>query len=149
MDSETVSATKVCIREVLDKLDTAIKTLRGKKMKDEERLIWGKFLSVVATSRRQELEALDELLDELGKPFTEEEPKAEKPTLEEVNFQKWTDKTSEKGPYQTTSKTDNQNSTAFQKLQTYINKHGGFVILHGFKIWTFSNNQEILGRRRT
>ncbi len=117
-------------------------------MNDDERLIWGKYLSVVATSRRQELEALDELLNELGKPIMDAATKAEKPTLEEINSQKWTDKTSDKGAYQTTSKKDNQNSAAFQKLQAYIKQHNGFCVLHDFKIWIFSNNSDVIGRRK-
>jgi len=114
---------------------------------EEERLIWGKYLSSVANSRRQELEALDELLSELGKPILEA-TKAEKPTSEEIDSQKWTDKTSDKGAYQTTSKTENQNSLAFQKLQKYLKEHNGFAILHGYKTWQFSNNQDILARRK-
>jgi len=77
-----------------------------------------------------------------------EEPKPEKPTFEEINSQKWTDKTSDKGAYQTTNKTDNQNSLAFQKLQKYLKEHNGFAILHGYKTWQFSNNQDILARRK-
>ena len=77
-----------------------------------------------------------------------EEPKAEKPTREEINSQKWTDKTSDKGAYQTTNKTDNSNSAAFQKLQKYLKDNNGFAILHGFKLWQFSNNPDILARRK-
>jgi len=117
-------------------------------MNDNERLIWGKYLSAVATSRRMELEALDELLNELGKPIMEEEPKAEKPSLEEIGSLRYVDKTSDKGPYKTASLTDNQNNPAFQKLQMYLKEHKGFAILHGFKIWVFSNNPDTIGRRK-
>jgi len=94
-----------------------------------------------------ELEALDELLNEIGKPIMEA-TKAEKPTIEEFSSLRYVDKTSEKGVYQTTNKTDNQNSLAFQKLQKYLKEHNGFAVLHGFKIWQFSNNQDILARRK-
>jgi len=117
-------------------------------MNDDERLIWARYLSTVATSRRQELEALDELLNELGKPIMETATKAEKPTLEDISSLKYVDKTSDKGPYKTASKTDNQNSVAFQKIQKYLEDHNGFAILHGFKLWQFSNNLDILGRRK-
>jgi len=111
-------------------------------LNDNERLIWGKYLSAVATSRRMELEALDELLNEIGKPIIEEEPKAEKPSLEEINSLKSTEKTSSKGQYQLITKTENSNNPAFQKLQSYLKEHNGFVPLHGLKLWLFSNDAE-------
>jgi len=90
---------------------------------------------------------LENIINIFGKPIMEA-TKAEKPTQEEISSQKWTDKTSDKGAYQTTSKTDNNNSAAFQKLQKYLKDHNGFAILHGFKLWQFSNNPDILARRK-
>ena len=117
--------------------------------------ILGKYLATRAEAIRQELEGIDEAVNELGKIVLDEETpgdqvlgEAPKPTLEEINSQKWTDKTSDKGAYQTTNKTDNQNSASFQKLQKYLESHKGFAILHGFKTWQFSNNQDILARRK-
>ena len=117
--------------------------------------ILGKYLATKAEGIRSELEGIDEAISELGKiVLGEEKPsdkpsgEAPKPTLEEINSQIWTDKTSDKGAYQTTNKTDNQNSIAFQKLQKYLKEHNGFAILHGFKLWQFSNNQDILARRK-
>ena len=117
-------------------------------MNAEERLIWGKYLSAVANSRRQELEAIDELLNELGKPIMETATKAEKPTLEEIGSLRYVDKTSDKGPYKTADKKDNPNNPAFLKLQKYLKEHNGFAVLHGFKLWSFSTNQDIIGRRK-
>jgi len=113
---------------------------------DKDRIIWGKYLSAVANSRRQELEALDELLNELGKPIMEA-TKAEKPTLEDVGSLIYVDKTSDKGPYKTANLTDNPNNPAFLKLQKYLKDHNNFAILYGFKLWNFQNSDTI-GRRR-
>jgi len=89
------------------------------------------------------------LLEESKKVAEAEEPKkTEKPSLEEISSLRYVDKTSDKGPYKTASKTDNPNNPAFQKLQNYLTEHDGFVILHGFKFWKFSNNPDILGRRK-
>jgi len=117
--------------------------------------ILGKYLATRAEAIRQELEGIDEAVNELGKIVLDEETpgdqvlgEAPKPTLEEINSQKWTDKTSDKGAYQTTNKTDNNNSAVFQKLQKYLKDHNGFAILHGFKLWQFSNNPDILARRK-
>lgn len=112
--------------------------------------ILAKYLATRAASIRQELEDINESMSGLGKIVLGEETETTrgKPTLEEINSQKWTDKTSDKGAYQTTSKTDNQNSVAFQKLQKYLEDHKGFAILHGFKLWQFSNNPDILARRK-
>ena len=40
--------------------------------------------------------------------------------------------------------------TGFNKrsLQKHIKDHNGFVILNGMKYWTFSNNPDIIGRRK-
>jgi len=89
------------------------------------------------------------LLEESKKVVEAEEPKkAEKPSLEEISSLRYVDKTTDKGPYKTASKTDSPNNPAFQRLQNYIKEHDGFVILHGFKFWSFSNNPDILGRRK-
>ena len=117
-------------------------------MNIEELQNFGKYFAEKATAIRQELESTDELVTELDKLIMETLSKTEKPTEQEINSLKCVDKTSEKGPYQTTSKTDNQDNPAFQKLQKYIAEHNGFVILHGFKLWQFSNNPEIIGRRK-
>ena len=68
-------------------------------MNDAERLIWGKYLSVAATSRRMELEALDKLLNEMGKPILEAKA-PEKPTEAQFNGLKWTQKEGTKGAYE-------------------------------------------------
>ncbi len=73
---------------------------------------------------------------------------AQKPTLDEIGSLRYVDKTSDKGPYKTASKTDNPNNLAFLKLQKYLEDHKGFAILHGFKLWQFSNNPDILARRK-
>lgn len=96
-------------------------------------------------------EKVDHALNVFGKRFEKSESAAtetEKPTEQEFNDNYWEDKQSDKGPYSQTSKRENNNSTSFQKLQKYIKNHNGFAVLHGFKFWTFSSNQEVLGRRK-
>jgi hypothetical protein len=90
------------------------------------------------------------LLIEESKAVAEsEKPKeAEKPTLDEISSLFYVDKTGDKGPFKQTSKSDNPNNPAFQKLQNYLKEHNGFVVLHGFTFWTFSNNPDIIGRRK-
>jgi len=117
-------------------------------MSEELRNAVGQLVSNRIQRNLADNEDLQNLLNVLGKPILEGPTKTEKPTLEEINSQKWTDKTSDKGAYQTTNKTDNQNSASFQKLQKYLESHKGFAILHGFKTWQFSNNQDILARRK-
>ena len=117
--------------------------------------ILAKYLSKKAEGIRTELEGIDEAVNELAKIVLDEEkpqtkaeqPKAEKPTLDEISSLRYVDKTSEKGPYKTASKTDNPNNSAFQKLQNYIKEHNNFVILHGYKLWNFQNSDTI-GRRK-
>lgn len=84
----------------------------------------------------------------IAKKFAPEETKAEKPSLEEISSLFYVDKTSDKGAYKTTSKTDNPNNPVFLKLQRYLKDHNNFTVLHGFKFWIFSNNQDIIGRRK-
>jgi hypothetical protein len=89
------------------------------------------------------------LLEQSKKVAEAETPKeAEKPTLDEISSLKYVDKTSDKGPYKTASKSDNPNNSAFTKLQKYLEDHKGFAILHGFKFWQFSNNPDVIGRRK-
>ena len=116
-------------------------------MNEDNIRLFGTLFSELRDLDQKRAGIFDEFLNNIGKPIMEA-TKAEKPTLEEINSQKWTDKTSEKGAYQTTSKQDNINSAAFQKLQKYLKDHNGFAILHGFKCWQFSNNPDILARRK-
>jgi hypothetical protein len=91
------------------------------------------------------------LLDE-SKKAAESEPtqptKPEKPTLDEISSFRYEDKESDKGPYKTASKSDNPGNPAFTKLQKYLEEHKGFAVLHGFKFWQFSNNPDVIGRRK-
>ena len=105
------------------------------------------FKDLKATALSLQKEGL--LIEESKAVAETEQPKeAEKPTLDEISSLRYEDKTSEKGPYKTASKSDNLDNPAFQKLQNYIKEHNGFVIIHGFKFWTFSDNPDILGRRK-
>jgi hypothetical protein len=92
------------------------------------------------------------LLIEESKAVAEAEtpkPKeAEKPTLDEISSLFYADRTGDKGPFKQTSKADNLNNAAFTKLQNYLKEHNGFAVLHGFKFWIFSNNPDIIGRRK-
>lgn len=117
--------------------------------------ILGKYLATKAEGIRLELEGIDEAISELGKIVLGEEKtsdkpsgEAPKPTLDEISSLKYVNKTSDKGPYKTVNLTDNPNNPAFLKLQKYLKEHNGFAILHGFKLWQFSNNPDILGRRK-
>jgi len=116
-------------------------------MNDEILNAWSKLLVTMANNRRDELTDIDELLNAIEKTILEEAPKAEKPSLEEIVSLKYVDKTSEKGPYKTASKTDNPNNPAFLKLQKYLQAHNNFAILYGYKIWNFQNSDTI-GRRK-
>ncbi len=120
-------------------------------MNPEEREAIGNYVAVTDNVLREFskiIEAGDHLLNVLGKPYTEEQPKAEKPTLEEISSLNTEDKVSDKGPYKTISKTNNQNNSAFQKLQSYIKQHNNFVVLHGYKMWNFQNS-DIIGKKKT
>jgi len=109
---------------------------------DEERLIWGKYLSVVATSRRQELEALDELLNEIGKPILgEEQPK---------NFDSlvYVVKTGGKGDYEQARYEDQQDKDTFKALQEILKKHNGFWQNSTHKFWFHSKDESLIDRRK-
>jgi hypothetical protein len=71
-----------------------------------------------------------------------------KPTLEEINSLKYSEKTSDKGPYKIINKAENMNNPAYEKLHAYIAEHNGFVIIHGIKCWIFSNNSDTIGCRK-
>jgi len=89
------------------------------------------------------------LIEESKKVAEAEQPQeAQKPSLDEISSLKYIEKTSDKGPYKTASKSDNPDNPAFQKLQKYLEEHKGFVILYGFKFWTFTDNTDIIGRRK-
>jgi len=113
-------------------------------MNDDERLIWGKYLSAVATSRRQELEALDELLNEIGKLIMEVQP-VQKPTEQQFNSLQWTTKTGTRGDYQ---QIENDKSQEFKILAEYVKSKGGFCNIHGFKVWLHNQNENIIDRKK-
>jgi len=117
-------------------------------MNEEERDAIAKYVATIGNACRTIIEDGDHLLNVLGKPYTEEQPKTEKPTLEDISSLKYEDKESDKGPYKMVSKSGNPNNPAFQKLQKYLKDHDGFAVLHGFKFWIFSNNSDIIGRRK-
>lgn len=117
-------------------------------MDNDERSLLANYFTERANAIRQELEAIDELLSELGKPIMDTTPKAQRPTINELNSLKYSDTLNRKNePYEMTSRSDNQNNAAFQKIQSYIQDHGGFINLHGFKIWVFRDNPDLLGRK--
>jgi len=109
-------------------------------MDDSERLIWGKYLRAVATSRRMELEALDELLNEIGKPILE----AKTP---EYNLKKIKTIPAEgpNGIYQKASQADNQNNSDFDLLIKDLDAHDGKLIKDGLFIWRFNTDKKIVG----
>ena len=86
-------------------------------------------------------------LEEQPKPPSQPLP-SKKPTLDEISSLFYVDKTGDKGPFKQASKQDNPNNPAFTKLQKHLQEHKGFAVLHGFKFWTFSNNPDIIGRRK-
>ena len=87
----------------------------------------------------QEKEDLENLINVFGKPILEDK-KTEQPTQQEIDSLTSTEKTSNKGTYFLITKAENSNNSAFDKLQSYITQHDGFVNLHGKKLWTFSND---------
>jgi NDP-sugar pyrophosphorylase family protein len=113
---------------------------------NEERDAFGQWASNRIQHILEEKENLENLVNVLGKPILETE-KTEKPTLEEIGSLRYVDKTSDKGPYKTASKTDNPNNPAFLKLQKYLQGHNNFAILYGYKLWNFQNSDTI-GRRK-
>ena len=116
-------------------------------MNEEERDVLAQFVSNKLQHNLEENEDLENLLNILGKPIMDAKPSA-KPTLDEISSLRYVNKTSDKGAYKTASKTDNPNNAAFLKLQKYLKEHKGFAILHGFKFWQFSNNPDVIGRRK-
>ena len=113
-------------------------------MNDDERLIWGKYLSTVATSRRQELTALDELLNELGKPILEATAPT-KPTEQQFNAPNWTQKEGSKGIYE---QAQNDGSESFKIVSQYVQARKGFCNLYGFKVWLHNQDENTIDRRR-
>ena len=87
----------------------------------------------------EEKEDLETLINVLGKPILEAK-KTKQPTQQEIDALTSTEKTSSKGPYNLILKTENQDNPVFDKLQSYITQHNGFVNLYGKKFWTFSND---------
>jgi hypothetical protein len=89
------------------------------------------------------------LIEESKQVAEAETPKeVEKPTLDEISSLRYENKESDKGPYKVTTKTDNSDNPAFEKLQKYLESHKDFAVLHGFKFWRFSNNPDVIGRRK-
>ena len=117
-------------------------------MNQEEREAIADYIVATCDAYRKIIETGDHLINVLGKPILEAGAKTEKPSLEEISSLRYVDKTSDKGPYKTASLANNPENPAFLKLQKYLEDHKGFAILHGFKFWTFSNNQDVLGRRK-
>lgn len=114
---------------------------------DETKNIFDVFKDLKATVLSLQKEGL--LTEESKKVAETESPQeAEKPTLDEIGSLFYVDKTGDKEPYKQTSKSDNPNNPAFTKLQKYLEDHKGFAILHGFKFWSFSDNPDIIGRRK-
>ena len=113
-------------------------------MDDKERQLFGRYLSERANALRQELEAIDELVNELGKPFTEATP-TEKPIETQFNGLNWTTKEGTRGNYEQTA---NDNSEAFKTLSAYVKAKGGFVTFHGFKAWIHNNDPNLIDRKR-
>ena len=69
-------------------------------------------------------------------------------TVEEINSLKTQDKTSDKGPYQLITKAENSGNPVFKMLQSYLEQHKGYAILHGLKIWSFDNPDKIGYRKQ-
>jgi hypothetical protein len=116
---------------------------------DEERQAFGKYFVArgnTIQAAQKEREELDNLLNVLGKEYTKEQTKAEKPTKTEIGSLKGVEKTGSKGPYRQIHKSDNLNNPAFTKLQKYLANHSGFVTIHGFQVWSF-DNPDIIGIR--
>jgi hypothetical protein len=111
-------------------------------LNDEERLIWGKYLSTVANSRRQELEALDELLNEIGKPILEARP-VQKPTEQQFNGLKWITVQGKKAPYEQTA----VYCKDAEVLYEYLKSNKGFSELFGYKVW-IDRNPNLIDRRK-
>jgi len=109
-------------------------------MNDNEIRLFGKLVSELRDLDQRRTEIFSEFLTEIGKPFMETATKTEKPTLNEINALKSTEKTSSKGSYRLIDKAENPDNAVFDKLQKYIAEKGGFVNLYNLKIWNFSNN---------
>lgn len=121
---------------------------RQKTMNQEElRDALGQLASNRIQHNLEENEDFENLLTVLGKPIMEAKA-AEKPTLKEIQSLNATEKTSSKGPYRLVTKAENEGNTAFEKLQSYLKEKGGFVTLHGLKIWKFSNSEDKIGLRK-
>jgi len=110
-------------------------------LNQEEREAIAEFVVAICDSCRDVIDAGDQLINVLGKPILEANP-SEKPTREEINSLKSTEQTSSKGQYQLVTKSENSDNPVFEKLRSYLKEKGGFVTLHGLKIWLFSNDPE-------
>ena len=112
-------------------------------MNDDERRAFGKYLSSVATAKKQELEAIDELLSELGKPILAAAPR--KATPEQFDSLKWTTKEGTKGNYE---QARNDNSENFRTVSQYVKAHKGFCNIYGYKVWLHNNDENVIDRKR-
>jgi hypothetical protein len=110
-------------------------------MNDDERLIWGKYLSAVANSRRQELEALDELLNEIGKPVLDAK-ELQYDIMKVVTVQAQ----GSKGPYFKITKANNKNNPNYSALIADLKAHKGKLTRQGYFVFLF-DDQETAGMK--
>jgi hypothetical protein len=111
-------------------------------LKDEERNALGKYLTARANGIREELEAIDELLNELGKPILEARP-VQKPTEKQFNGLTWITVQGKKAPYEQTG----DSCEDAHVLYEYLKSNKGFSELFGYKVW-IDRNPNLIDRRK-
>ena len=109
---------------------------------DEERQLLGKYYAAKANLLRQEIEALDELLNELGKPILEARP-VQKPTEQQLNGLKWITIQGKKAPYEQTGNSCEDAHVLYE----YLKSNKGFSELFGYKVW-IDRNPNLIDRRK-
>ena len=118
-------------------------------MNNQEKIlaeILAQYLATKATSIRQELEAINESMNELGKIVLGEEPeKKQKPTEAQFNGQNWITKHGTKGDYQ---QVENDKSENFRTVSQYVKALGGFCNLYRFKCWLHNSDENKIDRKR-
>jgi len=61
----------------------------------------------------------------------------------------WEKRQGNKGEYEQTSKSSNNNSNIFQRLQQELKDHKGFWQHNGYKYWFHQQDQDVIDRRRS
>ncbi|MCW3985317.1 MAG: hypothetical protein NWE91_02770 [Candidatus Bathyarchaeota archaeon] len=105
--------------------------------------VLGRFLSGIQNLARESLDELAEL--EVNKPIAALKDK----DTHTYDALFWEPKEGQRGKFEQTSKSANNNSTLWQDLKAWLEKNNGKAQLGEHFIWQFSTDQNVVGRKKT